>query len=67
LDTGERRTTGAQGYASRVIPLDLLYLLLLGSFLGVGVVVLKSDAAGEKPKDQLSQDFFGLFDFRLLQ
>jgi hypothetical protein len=27
---------------------------------------LKSDAAAEKPKDQLSRDFFGSFDFQLL-
>jgi hypothetical protein len=31
----------------------------------VAVVALKSDAAGEKPKDQLSRDFWGcsIFDF----
>jgi hypothetical protein len=28
---------------------------------------LKSDAAAEKTKDQLSRDFFGSFDFQLLQ
>jgi hypothetical protein len=30
-------------------------------------VALKSDAAAERSKDQLSRDFLGLFDHRLLQ
>lgn len=31
------------------------------------LVALKSDAAAETSEDQLSRDFLGLFDFRLLQ
>ena len=31
------------------------------------MVALKSDTAAEKSKDQLSRDFYGSFDFRLLQ
>src|SRR5258707_7631620 len=33
----------------------------------ISVVALKSDAAAEKPKDQLSRDFLGCSVFRLLQ
>ena len=38
--TGMKGGRLAQGYATRVIPLDLLYLLLLGAFLGFASTTL---------------------------
>jgi hypothetical protein len=40
----------AQGYATRVIPLDLLYLLLLGCFLGVASTTLAGIADAFKAR-----------------